>query len=265
MPLLRHYMDHRLSNGAIIVETKAGNNREAFTVGLNSVTTFETVAYMPEFQSEYGIGWAGAYDNIENTNWGPRFDGQLRQIGPTFPEGYPIDTQMVPYAPIQDNLKDFYDTGITSQNTVYLNGGDEQSSFRLSLGDLRTKGIVPDDEYRKNSFNVSASHKLGALELQATVNYFTDKTNVVGSRIGDQDRPLYWFVLNTPANIPLSTYRDWENPNSYAYADNYFNAYYQNPYWAIGTNRDNDQRNGLFGTLTADYEINEWLSFTGSA
>ena len=252
-------------NGAIIVETKSGNNQEAFTVGLNTVTTFENVAYMPEFQSEFGIGWAGAYDNIENTNWGPRFDGQLRQIGPTFPEGYPLETQMVPYAPVQDNLKDFYNTGITLQNTVYLNGGNENSSFRLSLGDLRTEGIVPNDEYVKNTFNFSASQRLGDLELSATANYFTDQTDVVGGSIGDQNRPLYWFILNTPANIPLSSYKDWDNPNSYAYADNYFNAYYQNPYWAIGTNRNTSESDGLFGTLSGDYDINSWLSFTASA
>lgn len=221
---------------------------------------------MPEFQSEYGIGWAGAYDPVENTNWGPRFDGQVREIGPTnFPEDYPLTTQMVPYAPVQDNLKDFYETGITSQNTFYFNGGDETSSFRLSLGDLRTKGIVPDDEYVKNTFNVNASKRLGALELQATANYFVDKTNVVGSSIGDQNRPLYWFILNTPSNIPLTSYKDWSNPNSYAHADNYYNAYYQNPYWAIGTNRNTSERKGLFGTLSANYDITDWLSFNGTA
>jgi hypothetical protein len=42
---------------------------------------------MPDFQSKYGIGWQGAYDNTENTNWGPRFDGQPRQIGPVLVTG----------------------------------------------------------------------------------------------------------------------------------------------------------------------------------
>ncbi len=63
---------------------------------------------MPKFQTEYGTGWEGAYDAIENTNWGPRFDGTMRQIGPTFPDG---SFQEVPYAPVKDNLLDFFNTG----------------------------------------------------------------------------------------------------------------------------------------------------------
>ncbi len=252
-------------NGALIVTTKAGKAGDRFTVGLTSNFTMDKVAYMPHFQSEYGTGWEGAYDNVENTNWGPRFDGTLRQIGPTFPEGYGLETQIVPYAPVKDNLLHFYNTGQTYNNTVYLSGSNDNSKFYVSIGDQRTKGIVPDDTYQRNTFRVNASKKVGKVELSASTSYFTDKTDVVGSTIGDQDRPLYWFVLNTPANIPLSEYKDWDNPKSYAYADNYYNAYYQNPYWAIGTNRDIDESNRLVGNFNLSYDILEWMNFTARA
>jgi TonB-linked SusC/RagA family outer membrane protein len=253
----------RASNGAIMVTTKAGKPSDTFTVGLNSSLTFEKVSFLPTFQSEHGIGWDGYYDPIENTNWGPRFDGQPRRIGPDFPDDYPLADQYVPYAPIQDNLKDFYERGSTFQNTVYLSGGDETSAFYFSYGREETTGIVPDDEYNSNSFRFNASKKIGKLGLTLSSSYFDDETNVVGSTIGDQDRPLYWFILNTPANIPLSSYKDWRNPLSYAHADNYYNAYYQNPYWAIGTNRDNDKTNRLFASLTTSYDITNKINLSG--
>ncbi|MGA1225641.1 MAG: SusC/RagA family TonB-linked outer membrane protein [Tamlana sp.] len=252
----------RAGNGAIIVETKKGREGEAFRIGINSTSTFENVAYMPRFQSEYGTGWQGVYDNVENTNWGPRFDGTLRQIGPTFPSGYPLETQMVPYAPVKDNLLDFYNTGTTFQNNIYFTGSSNNSTFYVSIGDQETKGIVPSDEYSRNTFKANATKKIGDLKLSFTSNYLRDKTNVVGGSIGDQNRPLYWFVLNTPANIPLSSYKDWDNPNSYAYADNYFNAYYQNPYWAIGTNRNITETRRLTANISASYDITEWMNFT---
>jgi TonB-linked SusC/RagA family outer membrane protein len=252
-------------NGALIVTTKAGKSGQKFTVGLNASFTMDKVAYMPDFQTEYGTGWEGAYDNVENTNWGPRFDGTLRQIGPTFPEGYGLETQMVPYAPVKDNLLHFYNTGQTFNNTVYLSGSSENSNFYMSFGDQRADGIVPDDTYQRNTFRVNASKRMGKVELSASTSFFTDKTNVVGGTIGDQDRPLYWFVLNTPANIPLSTYKDWDNPLSYGYADNYYNAYYQNPYWAIGTNRNIDESNRLVGNFNLSYDILDWLNFTARA
>ena len=248
------------SNGALIVTTKRGKTDEKFTVGLNSTSTFETIAYMPEFQTEYGTGWQGAYDPVENTNWGPRFDGQVRQIGPTFHDG---SFQAVPYAPVKDNLKDFYNTGTTLQNTLYFSGGGENSKFYMSIGDQHTDGIVPQDSYNRNTFRVNASQKLGKLTLSLTSSYFRDKTDVVGSRIGDQDRTLYWFVLNTSANIPLSSYSDWEDPSSFGYADNYYNAYYQNPYWAVGTNRNKDWTSRLIASMQGSYDIQEWLNFTG--
>ena len=74
-------------NGAVMITTKKGKKGESFRVGATSAVTFEQVAYMPEFQTSNGIGWDGHYDRIENTNWGPRFDGQLRPVGPEMPEG----------------------------------------------------------------------------------------------------------------------------------------------------------------------------------
>ena len=249
-------------NGAVIITTKQGRAGEAFRVGISSAATFENVAYMPRFQSEYGTGWQGAYDNIENTNWGPRFDGQLRQIGPTMRPTDPLPTQFVPYAPVKDNLLNFFNTGSTLQNTVYFSGGGEDSSIYVSVGDQRTEGITPFDTYKRNTFRVNASKKLGKLKLSLSSNYLRDKSNEVGNLIGDQNRPLYWFILNQSANIPLDTYKDWDNPNSYAYADNYYNAYYQNPYWAIGTNRDSNKSNRLTANIAGSYEINDWMTFT---
>ncbi|WP_299254071.1 SusC/RagA family TonB-linked outer membrane protein [uncultured Lacinutrix sp.] len=246
------------ANGALIITTKKGENNSKFKVGLRSTSTFTEVAYMPEFQTEYGTGWQGEYDTIENTNWGPRFDGVVRQVGPTFADG---SFQELAYSPIENNLLDFYETGTNFQNTVYFSGGDENSKFYMSLGDQKSEGIVKRDEYNRTTIRVNASQKLGDVELSLNSSFFRDKTNVVGGSIGSQDRPLYWFVLNTPANIPLSSYSDWRN-DLYASPDGYFNGYYQNPYWAIDTNRDTDRTNRVNGNIQASWEAAEWLNIT---
>jgi TonB-linked SusC/RagA family outer membrane protein len=249
------------SNGAVIVTTKKGQAGQKFMVGLISTYTAEKVAYMPKFQSEYGTGWEGAYDAIENTNWGPRFDGTMRQIGPTFPDG---TYQEVPYAPVKDNLLDFFNTGNTFNNTVYLSGSNETSKFYLSVGDQRSTGIVPKDTYQRNTFRVNASKKLGNVELSINSSYFTDHTEQVGNTIGDQDRPLYWFLLNTSANIPLSKYKDWRN-DKYAEPSGYYNGYYENPYFCVDTNRDLEWSNRLTANIQASWDIVSWLNLTARA
>ncbi|GLB53322.1 SusC/RagA family TonB-linked outer membrane protein [Neptunitalea chrysea] len=243
-------------NGVLVVTTKKGNKNKKFTVGLNSVATFEEVSYMPEFQTEYGSGWQGDYNPIENTNWGPRFDGTMRQIGPTFSDG---SYQSVKYAPIANNLRDFYNTGETYQNTVYFSGGDETSSFYASIGKQSTTGTVPKDTFEKTMFRVNASKTIGNLTLNLNTNYYRDETSVVGSTIGSQDRPLYWFILNTPANIPLSRYSDWRN-DFYSSPNGYYNGYYQNPYWALDTNRNNDWTDRFTANLSGSWDPYKWLN-----
>jgi TonB-linked SusC/RagA family outer membrane protein len=249
------------SNGAVIVTTKKGQAGEKITVGLISTYTAEKVAYMPKFQSEYGTGWEGAYDAIENTNWGPRFDGTLRQIGNTWPDG---TYQTVPYAPVPNNLLDFFNTGSTFNNTVYLSGSHETSKFYLSVGDQTSTGIVPNDKYKRNTFRVNASKKVGDVELSLNSSFFTDHTDQVGSTIGDQDRPLYWFLLNTSANIPLSRYWDWRN-DKYSDPSGYYNGYYENPYFCVDTNRNNDWSSRLTANVQVSWDIASWLNMTARA
>ncbi len=249
------------SNGAVIVTTKKGQAGEKITVGLISTYTAEQVAYMPKFQSEYGTGWEGAYDAIENTNWGPRFDGTLRQIGNTWPDG---TYQAVPYAPVPNNLLDFFNTGSTFNNTAYLSGSHETSKFYLSVGDQSSTGIVPKDKYSRNTFRVNASKKVGNVELSLNSSFFTDHTDQVGSTIGDQDRPLYWFLLNTSANIPLSRYWDWRN-DKYSDPSGYYNGYYENPYFCVDTNRYLIWTNRLTANIQLSWDIAPWLNLTTRA
>ncbi len=248
----------KAANGALIVTTKKGATNQKFTVGVNSSYTMEQVAYMPDFQTEYGTGWEGAYDNVENTNWGPRFDGTMRQIGPTLPDG---TFQEVPYAPVKDNLLDFFETGNTLSNTVYVSGGDATSQFYVSAGQQNANGIVLDDTYKRYTFRANASKTIGKLKVGFNATYFTDETDVVGGTIGDQDRPLYWFLLNTSANIPLSKYKNWRT-DKFSTPDGYYNGYYENPYWAIGTNREMDDSRRLMGNVEVGYDILPWMKFT---
>ena len=248
----------RAGNGAVLVTTKRGDAGNKFTVGLNSSYTVDKVAYMPKFQSEYGTGWEGAYDAIENTNWGPRFDGIPRQIGPTFPDG---SFQEVPYAPVKDNLLDFFNTGHNLNNTFYLSGSTETSKFYLSVGRQDATGIVPKDTYERTTVRANASKKTGNIEVSVNTNFFTDYTDKAGGTMGDQDRPLYWFLLNTSANIPLSLYKNWRT-DKFSTPSGYYNGYYENPYMNIDTNRDKRTSKRLNANVQLSWDIADWLNLT---
>lgn len=111
---------------------------------------------------------------------------------------------------------------------------------------------------------MNATKKIGNLKLGLTSNFLKDKTSVVGNTIGNQDRPLYWFILNTASNIPLASYKDWRN-DLYSSPDGYFNGYYENPWWAIDNNRNDNQTSRLTANISAAYDFNKWLNFTARA
>ena len=165
----QHFMVQEQVTVHVIVNTKRGEVGQKFIIGLMSSYTAEKVAYMPKFQTEYGTGWEGAYDAIENTNWGPRFDGTLRQIGPTFPDG---TYQEVPYAPVKDNLLEFFNTGNSFNNTAYVSGSNETSKFYLSVGDQRYYRYCSERQLtRETTFRVNASKKVGNVELSVNSSY----------------------------------------------------------------------------------------------
>ena len=55
-----------------------------------------------------------------------------------------------------DNVKDFYQTGMSYINNVSVAGGGEKADFRTSFSSVNQKGIIPESDYNKYSFSVNA-------------------------------------------------------------------------------------------------------------
>lgn len=245
------------SNGAVIITTKKGSKERGMTVNVNSSVTFEKVKYFPELQTKYGSGLdIHTYVPYENTQWGPRYDGQVRRIGRVLPDG---TFQSVPYAPIKDNRKDFFQTGVTLSNGFNISGGSEKATYYFSARRSNVSGIVPKDTYVKDNFRFNGSLTEGDFKISTNVSYFTDEEDVHGATAGYQGRGIYWNILNTPSNVPLTRYKNWRT-DKFATKETYFNEYYQNPYMLIDVSRDLTESSRLFGSVNLEYEVTDWLT-----
>ena len=71
-----------------------------------------------------------------------------------------------------------------------------------------------------------------------------------------QNRPLYWNIINQPANIDFKTYRNWQT-DPFANPNGYFNAYYGNPWWQIDQSRFKENQSDILGTLIPRPETNQ--------
>ncbi|HMC00257.1 MAG TPA: SusC/RagA family TonB-linked outer membrane protein [Flavobacteriaceae bacterium] len=248
------------ANGALIITTKRGETEEKLSISITSAVTFEEVKFFPKTQTEFGSGSDNAfgYTPDENENWGPRYDGSIRQVGPVLADG---TFQMLPYAPIKNGRKDFFETGITTQNGISLSSGDDTSSYFFSAQRVDKTGVTPGDKYTRDNFRFNASKSLGKWESSTSIAFSQDKTSQAGA--SPSDGSFYRILLNSPAHIPLSRYKNWRT-DKFATPETYYNAFFKNPYQVIDQNRDNSKSNRLQAIGNLKYNFNDWISVTYS-
>ncbi|MFD2823095.1 SusC/RagA family TonB-linked outer membrane protein [Lacinutrix iliipiscaria] len=235
------------SNGAIIVTTKKGNNEtEKITVAVRSSVDFETVDYVPERQTRYGQGWdlGDGFENIvyENGGWGPEFDGQIVPVGLPQADGSYI---MAPYSTQgSDNIKEFFSTGITTQNSVSLSTGDADGYLYISGQLEETEFVIQDDKRRKTAFNFKGGKNLGKWGFTGNVTY----TN---TKLGRTNGTLYNDLIQTPSNVDVEQF---ENSGQ----EGHWNVYFNSPYWVRDNARNatDAERYSVTGEMTYAFNDN---------
>ncbi len=268
------------TNGVLVVTTRRGEKNGKPKVDVSNTTMFERVSYMPELQSKFAPGssetgpyvWDPThyytdpmtgqilYVPYENQNYGMEFNGDpaLGYIGGPLADGSLFKTPFKAISP--DPRRAFFQTGYRMQNGVSYSGGDAQNSYIISLQDVVTKGTVPKDQGRRTSLYVSGTKTYGKFSATFSVSYAQRYTNEVGPDF-NQGRPVYWNLLNQGANVPLNDPR-LKDPNSPFFLENYYNAYYPNPWWQIYNSRNISKTNYFNGVLTLNFKATDWMNLT---
>ncbi len=234
-------------NGVILVTTKKGQRGKGKIDYTNS-TTFDQVAWLPEFQEEFGAGFNGVFQPYEIRSWGPKYDGSLVSVGPVLPDG----TQwQLPYSPVKNQKKDFFDIGSTEQNGLSFSGGDSKSTFYLSGQYARTKGIIPKDKSDKTSLRFNGTRNFDKLDVGYAVSYVRTVNNTTTSEPWNNVRSL-------PLYIPITALKDWKNDPK-ASPDYYFSNTSINPYWGIDNQRRISKQDNLNGNINLNYTFTDYF------
>lgn len=237
-------------NGAIMINTKAGS-RGRGTIQFNNATTFSNVFLLPPAQTEFGQGQNGVYSATTAESWGPRFSGEMMPFGPPI-NG--VQPEIRYAAPGSDNRLEFFDTGVTTQNDISFSGGDEQSTYYLSVQDVRIKGVIPGDQSARTGARFNGARNFGKLKTAYSVNYIYFDRNTT------PDGP--WLSVYTqPANLDYSEYRNWEDPNSPAHPLNWYNTVSstKNPFFMADNTRNTAKQQTLNGRIELDYQFTDWF------
>ena len=245
----------RAANGVIMITTKRGKAGK-LAVDFTTTTSFTQILRTPKYQNQFGQGWDGNHDLIENGSWGPRLDNQPRVWGNV------VDNSQLlkPFSAQKDQLENFFNIGSSQLTSLSVSGGSGDSTVRLSYSNSQQDGIYPTDadSFERNTLGLSGSTKVGKVTLTGSMNY----VNTSGSAVAaGQGLTVYNNLMQIPIDIPITEFRDYNNP--FHNVSNYYTPYgVTNPYFSLDKNGSDYNKERFYGSLEASYQVNTWSSFT---
>ena len=281
----------RASNGVIIITTKNGKEQRGKGIGIsmNSTTFIERAFQLPDFQNEYGQGNSGQFEFVDglsagiNDNisysWGPRLspdtlipqfdspvslaDGSVVRGGDVAVHGgLPITP--TPFIGYPDNLKNFYQTGVTTINNVAVSAAFDQGNYRLSFTDLQSESIIPGVNLDRQTISANLTFRpVSRLKITSSVSYVRSGSDNRPSSGYGSENVNYSLVAWGPRSLNISALEDYWQPgleDLQQYSFNY--TFFDNPYFILFENRNSFDRDRVFGNLSASYIFNDQLSLT---
>lgn len=283
----------RAANGVVVITTKRGKNKKGFGVTTSSLLTVETLLTLPDYQNVYGGGSNGQY-SFQNGAGAGINDGGLSSYGPRLDQGFLInqfdspsvdingnpvragdvisrtlpDGSFTPITPTPwvsnpDNVRNFFETGITKQNNVAINSSGENGSSRLSYSNLRNEGIVPNTDLGRDGISISVNQKLSdKLNVNAFVNYINTRSGNRPNLGYGYENPLYGFNW-TGRQANIDSFRDfWQaGQTDIQHFDINYN-WLTNPFLTVFENTNSFNKNRFLGNASAIYDVTNKLNLT---
>jgi len=254
----------RAQNGVIMITTKSRGTNKGVGVTYNMNYTDETILDYTDYQKVYGQGENGIgpaspnatpNPNTGQWSWGPKIQPGMTQI---LFDGQGANAN-VPYVAQNGILKQFYRNGQNLTNTVSLSTNGDKGGMNLSVGNLDSKGVTPNNSYTRNTINLGFGYDLNEkLSFKGNINY-SNEYNKNPPVVSDQDNSIPTSLYAMANTMPLDVLKaNMYNPGGGEYNYSRFTNR-TNPYWVLNEVKQNIRRDRIFGNISAKYDIAKWL------
>ncbi|QNH63223.1 SusC/RagA family TonB-linked outer membrane protein [Hymenobacter sediminicola] len=279
----------RASNGVILITTKKG--RKGLGVTINAGITGGKIdkSTFIKYQKEYGAGYGPYFDEIDvngdgvpdnvvqlsaDASNGPRFDPNLQVYQwNAFVPGTANFGKATAWVAAENDPSTFFQNAVTLNNSINVDGGNDNGYFKLGYNSVRDKGVLPNSQVNKNIVNFAGSLNLTPrLTASASVNF---------SQVSGKGRYGTGYSGATSENL-MTNFRQWWQTNvdlkqqEEAYNFQNQNAswnlssptsssaeYWNNPYFSRAKSFETDSRYRTFGNVAATYKITDWFNVLG--
>lgn len=277
----------RAANGVLMITTKKGKSGKLAVTYTGNVT-FDVPLTTPKIQNRYGAavdpqGYLG-----EANGWGGLISESPTSALSRATEKIPYERSIHLRNSGNDDVADFYRTGVTTNNSVSVSGGTEKVQSYVSVANTHALGLIETNNYNRNTIAFRQTYTLwDRLTLNASLNYAQTRTrNRIGG--GTVGNPIY-HLYTAPRNIDMGYYRDnyaideasWLSDEQGHYVQSetgyirqndraeltgpmmnyaYMDARQNNPYWLLKQNRGINKEDRVYGSFQGNLEIWDGLS-----
>jgi TonB-linked SusC/RagA family outer membrane protein len=273
----------RGSEGAVVIVSKRAA-KKGLGIDFSHATTFEQVYILPKYQNEYGGGasqnWltfnynpttmpsnlaglngAKYYRYDVDESWGPKLDGTLHAPWYAWDASDPEFGKLKPFIAQKNNVKNFFNTGISNNTTIALSKASTDVNTRFSFTNITRTGVMPNSKQTKNWLtffnNINLTNRLS---FNVNANYVYEHLfNVPSEGYGTQTTGSFnqWFHRNIEIEKlkrykrPDGTFTSWNitSPTNVA------PKYWDNPYTEVNENIANTYIQRIYGSATLSYKI----------
>lgn len=222
------------ANGVIVITTKQGKKGKTM-VSLSSSLSFAKASELPKLQFSYGQTTSGSLDS-----WGAKGN-------------------------YTDNVKNFFDTGLNSMNSISISGGNDITTAYFSYSNTNSKGILPTNDFAKNNITLKQSTKLFDDKMTISSNIMLTDQQINNKVLNG----YYWNPLTGlylfPRGLDFNNYK-----NNYQIFDKNRNLMTQNwpvsidieqnPYWILYNNSNTESTKRLIGHIELVYQLSKDIS-----
>ena len=236
----------RAADGVVIITTKKGSEGMA-KVGVASKVSTSWADKLPQVQNEFGNGQYasnGVLNDITYLSWGPKAD-----------------------TPVYNNIKNFFQHGLVTDNNVNVSGGSKNGSFFLSGSNFGQTGIVPKTGYNKTTFRFNGVQRYGNLTLDANVAYSianTTRTLTTAGLYAGGGNGAMGAVYSWPQTFNMKNYVNPDGSQDRPFAGTIpLESDQDNPYWILNKDKLTEQTKRITGGINGNYKITSWWDVTG--
>lgn len=249
----------RAGNGVIVITTKKGT-KGGFSGNFNTSFQVDLVNKLPDMQNRYVQGLGGGdydLDSLGNVigviEEGAFLDGQT-------PNSWGSLATTEGITPV-DNVGRFFRPGYTINNNLSVSGGTENSSFRLSLGQTKQIGVIPNSNMDRYNVRLTGETRYkDKLVVSGMINYV--RTNGQRVQNGSNLSGIMLTLLRAPISFDLAG----TGPDGYldpvTGAQRQYFPIYDNPYWTVYKNSYTDATDRVMTNAYVKWTPTNYLEFS---